>query len=290
MSPLHTDPPVDLTEVTQHPPPASSMIRKYCSVFFAVVVLVLRVVPGAQRCLLCISGTNKGNWSASPDLGHDLFEERGQVQFIFGFCSVYSRCLLNSWSMVRRLFFPPHHGGVMPVPFVLLPLLLRSLKMSLLFSLPPPSSPHPLPIKFSTSLFLTHRSLLKQQSTTAEKQYPAINGALARPHVQFQYLFPFLQELTLSPIQTWLEHYACMLETRSVALWVFWREAAVTICQLKGFAVRHVQAKKGLSGEGLGRQGSEDLPLIWIAMQLWANHQGCQVWIRAKEKHCILSV
>lgn len=93
----------------------------------------------------------------------------------------------------------------------------------------------------------------------------------------------------LSPLRSCLEPRTCTLEPRSFTLWMFGREAAVTIRQLKSFAFeRDCKAcsdRKGLSGEALGRQNSEDLPLIWIAMQLWANHhQRCLVSITVKEK------
>lgn len=93
----------------------------------------------------------------------------------------------------------------------------------------------------------------------------------------------------LSPLRTCLERRTCTLEPRSFTLWMFGREAAVTIRQLKSFAFeidcKACSDRKGLSGEALERQNSEDLPLIWSAMQLWANHhQRCLVSMTVKEK------
>lgn len=162
---------------TLYPPP-QWQLNFSLSISF-VFLKYLRIVPCALRCLLNISRTNEGNWSASPDLDHDLLR---QVQFIFGFfsvlspCNIYSRCPLNSDWWLKEFYFPSHHGRFTYLPLVLPPPLIHSM-MSLR---------HYILSQLSSSLFLILQCLLKQQSAVPEKQYPATKWALAWPHIQVQ--------------------------------------------------------------------------------------------------------
>lgn len=156
----------------------------------------------------------------------------------------------HSSGWMEDFYFPSCHNGFMSVPFVLLPPLIYFLKMSL-FSLPPPPSPHPLLIKFSSSLFLTHAMPSKAAVYCGWGTVSSNKMGFGLASHPISALIPFLQELMISPIRTWLEPHVCTLKPRSFTLWVFRREAAVTICQLKGFAFEidcrawHVQTERG---------------------------------------------
>lgn len=65
------------------------------------------------------------------------------------------------------------------------------------FSLLSPLLSHPLLIKFSLSLFLTH----PMPSPVVEEWYPGIEWVLAWPHLQGQHLLPSPQELMASPVK-----------------------------------------------------------------------------------------
>lgn len=132
-----------------------------------------------------------------------------------------------------------------------------------LLSLP---SSHPLLIKFSLSLFLAHPMPSKAAVSCG---WGMVSSNRMGPGLAS---YPRSASTSFSTGVDGKPHQnLAALEPRSCALWVFGREAAVTICQLNGFAFeidcKACSDRKELSGEVLGSQDSEYLPLIWIAMQ-----------------------
>ena len=143
----------------------------------------------------------------------------------------------------------------------------------LLFSLfSPPLSPHPLPVKFSSRLFLTHTMPSKTAVYSGGGAAPSPKMGLGLASHPISVPSPFSVGADAKPHPDLAGASSlCIGAQKFYPLGVLKRSSCYHLpAERFAFEIdcEACSGRKGLFGEGLGRQDSEDLPLRWIAMQL----------------------